>query len=133
MRTQQGAGRRAAAAGSRELNGAEAHADALTCPGRPVLPSPARQALACLPPITALRFWAQTSCHGRTIHFTTSDALLLQYVRSGAVLTGNFRTTNWTAGWYRLQAGHTATYIPQQVDYGWVNQGNQALPYSPFL
>lgn len=117
-----------------------------------VAPSPLRplQALSCLS-IAKLRFYAKSSCTSlasSTIHFTTSDAGLIQYVRTGDISAQpglgiqpnpgygdpnvKFRT-NWTTGWYTLQPDHTATQVPQLVDSGWVNLGNLALPHSPFL
>ncbi|GAA4352150.1 hypothetical protein GCM10023185_11540 [Hymenobacter saemangeumensis] len=72
-----------------------------------------------------LRFYGQTSAHGRVIHFKTSHAPTLSYFRTG---TGNTQGINNS---FTALPGHTANIPAQAVDF-WTNQGNLAMTNFPF-
>jgi len=74
---------------------------------------------------TELRFYGETSGHGRIIHFKTTHESTLNYFRTGL---GNM---DGIEGSYTLLTGHSALLPGSAVnEYG--DQGNYAMTYFPF-
>lgn len=100
---------------------AYAHAAATTPPAvagtRPTSPSSGfshfnNAQMRALSPFTEVRFFCSTSLHSRRIHFTTSNANAVSYIRGNASTTNN--DAMWKTGFVAL-AGHTAA-LPATTD-----------------
>ena len=74
---------------------------------------------------TSIRFYGKTSGHGRIIHFKTSLAAGISYIKTGI---GNF---GGITGSYTLLSGHSAI-LPAGASAVFTNMGNGALLEFPF-
>jgi hypothetical protein len=73
-----------------------------------------------------VRLIAKTSNHSRLIHFKTDYERLVQQFRDGLISQSVSENLGSS---YTLYADHSATYIPQQVDYLFKKIGDSALQW----
>jgi hypothetical protein len=86
--------------------------------------------MSALPTFTEVRFYGVTSGHARTLHFKTSLASMVSYVRTGAG-TVDIAALKVAGTGYTALAGHTA-FLPASSDLTVANQGDYAMVNQPF-
>lgn len=86
--------------------------------------------MSALPTFTEVRFYGRTSGHSRILHFKTSLASMVSYVRTGAG-TVDVPALKVAGTGHTTLAGHTA-FLPASADATVANQGDYAMTNQPF-